>query len=174
MLPLITPPQSTPVLDGAAFARAWYLYQQNLQQWAAAGGVMAQYGTHAKRLRTPASKAPDGGLWIETDTGLVYQAQTADSLPSWSCISGTQQIPLTLSIALTNIDAPASGALELVYFLLQDGTGGRGVHWRTGFSYAADSLADAAANTLAIFRWILNRATGLYVPSAQPIVGVSP
>jgi hypothetical protein len=73
MLPVILPPQSHPVTQGNLLERTWYLFLQAICAGIAVGFELIQYGTHVQRLHFDATDLIDGSLWVETDTGTLYQ-----------------------------------------------------------------------------------------------------
>lgn len=173
MFPLIVPRQSAPVLNGRLLADAWYLYLQAVQVYASTAGGIVRYGTSAERIETDESGLLDGTLWIETDTGRIYQWRA--SALAWALLTGLEVIDETLTSSST-ISAPAEAPLELVYIIRQDATGGRTITWGAGFE-GAQNVTDAqalAASTLCVFRFILSPVTGLYAMSCQPTLGMTP
>jgi hypothetical protein len=168
--PVIVPPQSVAPLDpGGLFKRDWYLFFGAAQRAASTGNGISQYGTSAERKLVDTQGLPDGALWAETDTGLIYQWHGA--VLKWVFAAGTQIIDQTLTVASTTINAPATGAIELVVILRQDATGGRAVVWGTGFSAAAANI-DTTALTVSTFRFVLSG--GKYVQVGQPTTGMTP
>jgi hypothetical protein len=175
MDPLIIPREDQPLLDdknkNLLDYNTWYRFFRNLNGYVSTAGGIIQFGKNAQRLALSTQGLTDGTLWSESDTGLVYQWRVTSTSVGWVCVLGTQQLQMTLTTALTNIDAPTTGALMLVYFIDQDGTGGRAIHWNNGFGYASDSLGNALANTRSVFHFTL--INGLYVMSGHPPVDLA-
>lgn len=84
--PLILPPQRQQPLSGDIFDRSWYLYFVVLQQYAATGAGLVQYGTRALRTAQSLEGLTDGTLWLETDTSLIYQWR--GSTLAWVYVAG--------------------------------------------------------------------------------------
>jgi hypothetical protein len=168
MLQPVTPPQTAPLLYDVYVQRTWYLFFDQLRQTASTGGGIVQYGSNAQRLGLPTQGLPDGALWYEQDTGLIYLWN--GPFLKWVCVAGTQIIDQTLTGA-TTIAAPTTGAKELVVILRQDATGGRTITWGPGFSATSPSI-DTTPSTISVFRFVLTNA-GLYVMVGQPTTGMS-
>ena len=144
-------------------------------------GTSAQRTTSTTRGYNPPQNIADGSLYVETDTGLVYQLRSTVAgdnsgnakvrSAAWACILGTQIVAQVLTVAgPTNINAPTTGALRLIHVFDQDGTGGRAIHWNTGFSYSSDSLGAMVASSRSIFEHVLDPVTGLYMQVGQQTV----
>jgi hypothetical protein len=169
--PVIVPPQNAAPLDsGGLFKREWYLFFTAARAASSSGNGIVQRGTSSARKLLDTQGLPDGALWAESDTGLVYQWHGAAL--AWLFIAGTQIIDLTLPHgASTTINAPTTGAVELVVILRQDGTGGGTVVWGTSMTATAASI-DTTASTVSAFRFVL--AGGKYVQVGQPTTGMTP
>jgi hypothetical protein len=137
-----------------------------LQEYAASGGDLVQYGTSSERAALDVADLIDGSLWFEADTGKLYQWQ-AKTL-TWVWVLGTATDTYTLTTSTTQIPAPAGGhpGAELVVMLMQDSTGGRAITWGAGFAYTSVSLGNALANTVSVFRFVF--LAGLWVMVGQP------
>lgn len=89
MLPLVLPPQSQGVLGPAGlFDRTWYLFFTAVQLYASSVTGVVQYGERSDREAADIAGLTDGALWIETDTGLVYQWRAASL--EWFYVAGIQ------------------------------------------------------------------------------------
>jgi hypothetical protein len=169
MLQPVTPTENTPLIVGVYAQRTWYLFLEQLRKSASTGGGIVQYGTNAQRLALPTQGLPNGALWYESDTGLIYLWNGPNL--KWLWVAGTQIIDQTLT-APTTIAAPTTGARDLVVILRQDATGGRTITWGAGFSGTSASI-DTTASTISVFLFVLSGA-GLYVMVGQPTSGMTP
>jgi hypothetical protein len=201
--PVILPPQSSNPLDPAAlgkqpkesltaddvrslrFKKDWYLFLQAAQIAASTGNGIVQFGAGADRKALPTEGLPDGALWLETDTGLVYQwhGKTLD----WVWVFGTMRAGYKLTAATFAIPAPtqlATPGVKLILALMQDGTGGRAITFGAGFAFASVSLGAALANTASFLEFTLfsvadlavlgiTSAINLWVMTSQPLTDMA-
>jgi hypothetical protein len=155
--PVIVPPQSSAPLDsGGLFNREWYLFFHAAQSAASSGNGITQYGTNSARKLLDTQGLPDGALWVETDTGLVYQWH--GSSLQWVWILGTLRANYKLTTASFAVPAPTQAAapgVKLVLALMQDATGGRAITFGTGFAFGSVSLGNAVANTASFVEFTL-------------------
>jgi hypothetical protein len=103
----VTPPQTAPLIDDVYAQRTWYLFFDQLKQAASTGGGIVQYGTSTKRLALPTQGLPNGALWWESDTGLIY-LWNGPSL-KWLWIAGTQIGTNAQRLALSTQSLPNGG-----------------------------------------------------------------
>jgi hypothetical protein len=155
--PVIVPPQSVAPLDpGGLFKRDWYLFFGAAQRAAATGNGIAQYGSSAERKLFDTQGLPDGALWAESDTGLVYQWH--GSSLQWVWILGTLRANYKLTTASFAVPAPtptAAPGVKLVLALRQDATGGRAITLGSSFAFASVGLGNALANTASFLEFTL-------------------
>ena len=183
-VPLIVPPQSQAVLDGATpqrgpqtggalFQRSWYLFFQELQQYASTAAGIVQYGTAQARTEFDIGALADGTLWVETDTGFVFQWRAVDL--RWEQVVGSsaaatlfEEVAVT---APTTQAAPASSGpgqlLEMVF--VQDGTG-HVVTWGVGFKRAPK--IPTTPNTLSAVQFV-QRSDGNWWLASLPTLGMT-
>lgn len=168
----IVPQQSNPPLVNGLFGRDWYLFYQAVRDSAATGGGIVQFGTSASRKALDTQGIPNGTLWIETDTGLIYQWQVKQSPASmgWVWIFGTQLIDQVLKSTSSTIQAPTTGAGALDVILRPDGSGAPSPLWGTGFSGVSSDI-DTSANTITTFHFRLSG--GKYVQIGQHTTGMA-
>src|SRR4051812_15921961 len=88
MLAPITPPQRSPIAQDGIAAKDWYLFFDATTRWLQANGGTI-YGTSAQRTTSTArgyvspGSVADGTLFIESDTGIVYQMRSG----SWTSLN---------------------------------------------------------------------------------------
>lgn len=54
-----------------------YSLRDTVAQLQAVVNRVVQYGTSSQRAQTNPQAVPDGALWVETDTGSIYQSRLA-------------------------------------------------------------------------------------------------
>ena len=111
MLPVILPPQSHPVTQGNLLERTWYLFLQAICAGIAVGFELIQYGTHVQRLHFDATDLIDGSLWVETDTGTLYQWDAPQA--QWAQVGGGASGTDTAGTIFTNGLAVTVGAVPI-------------------------------------------------------------
>jgi hypothetical protein len=183
---VIVPPQSSAPLDSAGlFIRDWYLFFHAAQSAASSGNGIAQYGTGSARKLLDTQGLPDGALWAETDTGLVYQWH--GSSLQWIWILGTLRASYKLTTATFAIPVPTAAAapgVKLAVALMQDATGGRAITFASGFAFASVGLGNALANTASFLEFTLfnvadlaalgiTSTKALWVMTSQPLTDMT-
>jgi hypothetical protein len=184
--PVIVPSQNAAPLDsGGLFKREWYLFFTAAQRAASTGNGLAQFGTSSERRSLDTQGLPDGALWSETDTGLVYQWH--GSKLQWVWILGTARANYKLTTATFAVPAPtqtAAPGCRLVLSLMQDATGGRAITFGTGFAFSSVSLGNAVANTASFLEFTLfstadlaqlgiTSTSPLWVMTSQPLTDMT-
>ncbi len=110
MQQVVVPPDRQALLSkdlSALAARPWYLFFQAIEQAAQTASGIVQYDARAQRLALNTSLLVDGSLFLEEDTGLVYQWR--EQTMQWAYVLGT--MVGTFAARLTGLATVDTGVL---------------------------------------------------------------
>lgn len=150
-------------IEGGLPSESVSTFFDSIQKWIRGNGGTL-FGTSAQRTNAnergyvSPGEVADGTLYVETDTGLIYQwrmsaVRFARPSGSWVSLGGQVVTDQTLSAASTTINAPSAGS-DWFAVIRQDGAGGRAITWGTGIIAGSVSLGTAAANSISVFHFV--------------------